>query len=71
MTPERLRRYLTLAYPLPTREKGEVPDKGQGLMIADKFSDEMLDASLKRVLEKFSSTLHSPHSLNFVIGFAG
>lgn len=54
-----------LAYLLSTRGKGEIIDKGRRLMIADKFSDEMLDASLKLALAKFGNTLHLQGSDGF------
>lgn len=54
-----------LAYRLPTKKREEIIDKGRRLMIGDKFSNEMLDASLKLAVAKFGSTLHLQGSDEF------
>ena len=54
-----------LAYRLPTGRKEEIIDKGRRLMIGDKFSNEMLDASLKLAVAKFGTTLHLQGSEEF------
>jgi len=54
-----------LAYQLPFGRKEEIIDKGRRLLVGDKFSDAMLDASLKLAVAKFGTTLHLQGSDEF------
>lgn len=54
-----------LSYQLPDGRKEVIIDKGRKLLIGDKFSDAMLDASLKLAVAKFGSTLHLQGSEDF------
>jgi hypothetical protein len=54
-----------IAYQLPSGRKEEIIDKGRRLLVGDKFSDAMLDASLKLAVAKFGTTLHLQGSDEF------